>query len=624
MREFIYSLAATAGFIGLATLYQNGQNLGSDARVKREADFTEMSADEMLNETMNEIDAEDDFNFMTQLGYFEENADIPEELLADVQFYQNEESGRSASKKTEIRFVNKCMKNAKCKDKAKVTANQWINEMHAYCEANAQDIMRPVCIVTSDDPDNEYGFCCNDSEAVSCSDAQTHSAAQGQTELTKSVDILKGMEAYVDMGSSAAQAVIDPANNAGSVTVASDNNVFGMLGSSGTKVFLIIPNGIPVTMSYQYKQNYQNYWQWFKAFNQKFMGLGIKGNIPTRTDSHFQFIRQDKQPKVVNKNPTKVQKNFRWPVFDSMMSRVQATAAQPNLAPTYEHIWREVTKRKFHNTPEGQYCLVLWFHQYLPGDLMELVEPEFQENVIGPLDTACRVIHIWVGFNDQKAKETVLYIQGQLQPSQVSKSPVDESLRGYFFIDTIGQLKAKKKQSEDLANKVYNIALADRLQCACMLATDATDFGATLIAYQEAANENNYDVGLWYGLGYDTTTEAGAETEAPVDEETPALTDMADLEKEMLVDWEVTTTVAATEAAVEEAAATTAAAEDEATTTAGETTTTVEPTTPSPPEMICCGSGFNGVVMDSAKSVCCPDSSLQYKYAPRDGYYCEQ
>lgn len=289
----------------------------------------------------------------------------------------------------------------------------------------------------------------------------------------------------------------------------------------------------------------------------------------------------------------------------------------------HEHIWGEVSKRKFHNTPEGQYCLVLWFHQYLPGDLLDLTEPEFQENVLAPLDSACRVIHVWVGFDDKVAKEVVLYIQGVLQPSQVTKSPEDENLRGYFFIDTIGQLKAKKAPAEQLANKIYNIALADRLQTSCMLATDATDFGATIISYQEAANENNYDVGLWYGLGYDTTTEAGAETEAAEEaEETQAVTeDMADLEKEMVVDWEVTTTMAAEE---ETTTAPERAAEVElGPTTAGETTTTVEPTTPSPPEMICCGSGFTGVIMDSSKSVCCPVAGTPYKYAPVEGYYCE-
>lgn len=81
------------------------------------------------------------------------------------------------------------------------------------------------------------------------------------------------------------------------------------------------------------------------------------------------------------------------------MKRPQNTAIQPSLSPTYREILNMVQTTESASTfNQGQDCIVFWFHQFIPGDITDLVSTEMQEDVITPLEKKCQIIHFWVGF----------------------------------------------------------------------------------------------------------------------------------------------------------------------------------------------------------------------------------
>jgi hypothetical protein len=105
------------------------------------------------------------------------------------------------------------------------------------------------------------------------------------------------------------------------------------------------------------------------------------------------------------------------------MSKVQATAIQPKLLKTYGDMWKTISSKGYvADFAEGQDCVLLWFHHYLPQDLLDLADSINQEEIIAEMDAACTIIHFWVGFTklagDQDSIMVVKYIQGLLQPGQ--------------------------------------------------------------------------------------------------------------------------------------------------------------------------------------------------------------
>jgi hypothetical protein len=84
------------------------------------------------------------------------------------------------------------------------------------------------------------------------------------------------------------------------------------------KIFLIIPNGVPVHMPENYQYRFGNYWRWFKNFNKRYIGVAAgPGSSANRVNFHFWFLRQDKNLKMIMKSPAKSSNRFPWKRFDS-------------------------------------------------------------------------------------------------------------------------------------------------------------------------------------------------------------------------------------------------------------------------------------------------------------------
>lgn len=264
----------------------------------------------------------------------------------------------------------------------------------------------------------------------------------------------------------------------------------------------------------RYQPNYKNYFNWFKEFNTKYMGIATTNEYSNRNNCHLWFIRQDKSYKLIMGSPAKANKRFPWNRFDKLMGTVQSTAVQPKLKKTYEVLVNTISnKNHAADKGEGQDCIILWFHQYLPQDILDLADTVVQEDLVGSLDEMCTVIHFWVGFteleNDTDSIMVVKYIQGILQPSQKSKTSDDYELRQWYYVQNMRHLDYNEADGDDnndanvLMKKVYNDIATERRRCKCLLQVSGKEVSKAI----EEANDNaqrtdEYD----FGFGYDTAT----------------------------------------------------------------------------------------------------------------------
>lgn len=502
--------------------------------MKRDTSFAAIQENEgFFNETMVE---NPDYDFLKALGWLDAGAEVPEEFIEDVKFYQDDsdEAGGKAgggSARKQIQFIVKCMKTPACKERAETTISAWGKNNKKYIEGNVGVLMRPIGTSERIDSNSVVGICSPNDGLWDCSEDES-ATEQGQdpaattfvaspntspsTHLTME-STTQGMIDALAGESDNMQAIID---NVGVNSAGDANNVFGN-GSGGVKIILIIPNGIAVTMPVSYQANFGNYWRWFKAFNDNYLGITKEDNNRNRMNFHFWFIRQDKTNKLVMKNAAKANKRFPWNRFDSLMSRVQSTAVQPKIKSTYENIWKEVNGKGF--TSEGNIgvdCTIMWFHQYLPQDLLELADSTTQEDVIGPLDYACNTIHFWVGFNDMgdnsmaESRQVIRYIQGLLQPSQISMTSADPGLRGYHFVSSMAALAGDEGTA--LQSAVYNDMAMEKLRVKCLIAVSGKDYAAKVDSYNEALAAKESDYSFYYDGDITATTDPVSEYVMPV------------------------------------------------------------------------------------------------------------
>lgn len=520
MREVVYSAATLAGFIGLACLYQNGQ---VSQRMKRETGFSAIQDnDSFFNQT--EAVESPDMDFLRALGWLDNGADVPEEFIEDVKFYQDPKAGNA---RKQIQFIVKCLKTEACKDRAEATVSAWGKNNRRYIEGNIGVLLRPVAIQERIDTNNNVGICTPRDDVWACSQDDTASEHGQDPAATTWVDspndspstTLTTHADTVGMIAAAESDNLDFVDSNTNISGASDpNNVFGS-GVGGVKIILVIPNGIPVTMPESYQANFGNYWGWFKEFNANYIGI-TKTGTENRMNFHFWFIRQDKSSKLVMKNAAKANKRFPWNRFDSLMSRVQSTAVQPKLKGTFADIWKEVDNKGFSSEGNmGVDCIVLWFHHYIPQDMLELADSTTQDDVIKPLDLACNIIHFWVGFNDMgsnsmsESRDVIKYIQGLLQPSQVTWTTHDHLLRGYHWVSSMSALAGD--EGTKLASRVYNDIALDRKRVKCLIATNGKDMATRIDFYNEALAAKESDYSFYYDGEVTATTDPVSEYVMP-------------------------------------------------------------------------------------------------------------
>lgn len=580
MKDAVISAATLAGLVGLACLYGNGT---INHRARREA----VSVDELgENNTLDaDIEASADWEFINSLGFFDENADVPVELVEDVAIY-----AKSSGQKKGIGFIKKCLQsgNPKCKEQAINTVEKWGTTNAQYMSNNYDVLMKPVVAKIVEDLDNvEMGACApskyDGGNVFPCSsealndDFELHqdfaNSYSAHPDYTAAIEQWKA-ESSVFRELTAPESLIPSSSG-------DPNNVFT---AANMKFFFIQPNGIPVSMADDYQEHWGNYWNFMVDFNDRFLGVHklkvdeFGNQIKGRSNMHFWFIRQDKQPRYMMKAPAKATSRFPWKRFEGLMAAPQASAVQPKLLQTYRDVLKQVENRNMGSSyTNGNDCAILWFHQYIPGDILSLTASEGQE-IISALDKKCNIIHYWVGFNHEDSYKVVAYLQGTLQPSQKSNTAYDADLRDYFFIKDLAQLKSGSAEQKILLDATYNSIALDRKRCKCFFQTAPVDIASVIDAYMNAefGDVDSERQDNFYGP-------SATETAAPEYYETANAINMEYQEGPFTTDAPLPPQTGAIGFAP--------VAEE--------------------PDYICCGIGLNGVKYNYREQECCEDGSIR-------------
>ena len=577
VRETLVSASVLAGLVGLALLYNNPstQNLENIERADRIARDV---FDDVLGDDLDLFD--DEAAGKEFLKDFELSND-------DVMLFQSEDAdgeaipgARAGGAKKQINQVKNCMKSAVCTKKAQESVKRWGTNAINYISANAERLLKPINsgyadIEEGSEFENQFELCTPNDDALPCTaDAgpldvyNANYNADPKTQYSVNADTQSAIDNVIENSS----ALQDAFESMKVDSVRDPNNAFS---ARAMKMFLVIPNGVPVSMPEQYNFRFGNYWRWFKNFNKKYIGVATgKGNeSANRINFHFWFLRQDKNLKMIMRSPAKSSARFPWKRFDSIMLPNQNTAAQPKLSSTFQTLFNTIDDKGFASEyPGGQDCFTLWFHQYLPADVIDLSDSLFQEEVISKLEKACQIIHVWVGANkladDVNTVKAIQYIQGLLQPSQLAKTSADPVKRGYYFIDDLESLAGE--QGKNLMDQIYNDIALERNRATCLTATGGEDLA---LVFESRADER-YDE-YYNDYGTDSTSTASdyiVET-------------TANLETQYALEYEAETTA--------------------------EAITTPEPTEePLPEDFKCCGIGFAAQKYDANNQACCEDGSV--------------
>lgn len=562
VREILLSAGTLAGLIGLACLYRSPENI-SYSRTARAADFFE--GEDNDDYTVFDDDITNDKNFLAD---FDIQGD-------DVMMFQSDEDSltpeeRAGGAKKQISQVKQCLRNPTCTKRAQKSVATWASNSNQYITANPERLLKAVNsgIEELDDDNSDFGMCTPNDDALPCEshDDQLfqynrHHNADPKTLYSTNAAVQAAIENYAD------STAVNTALEGMSVQDAADTeNIFGRRAG---KVFLVIPNGIPVSMPENYNYRFGNYWRWFKKFNEKYIGIATKNNV-NRSNMHFWFLRQDKNLKIVMKNPAKTSGRFPWRRFDSLMLNNQNSAAQPKLRSTFEALSNTINNKGMASEAgEGQDCFTIWFHQYVPQDILDISDSLFQENIVRKLEQQCTIIHIWVGMqaleNDENTLQVIRYLQGLLQPEQLKSTSADPQRRRYYFIDNLENLVLD--QGTNLMDQIYNDMVFERNRATCLLSTSATDLGAVF----ESANDR-------FDEYYDEYVAEDMASTTAYDFQTSAF------------DYDLAYDASTTEIPSYEAATTEAQL--------------------GPPDFKCCGIGFGGRKYDVNSAACCDDGSV--------------
>jgi len=566
MREVVLSAATLAGLVGLACLYSNGS-----PRVRREADFTAINDDGLEEYEVMDIAQDDnlsDYEFMKQLGLFEDDSDMPQILQEDIAMFQN--GPKTGNTRKSIQFITKCMKNNACADRAEATVKKWGTNYRVWMEEHTEFAL-PISDELIADVAAPLGVCSPRGGVWPCSFPVDDAfiAYNPQRELTGDLQLMQQI-----MDTQLESSALNQTLAAMNVASPDDrNNIFGSdeVGR-GARFVLIIPNGISVGMRADVANDqFRNYWGFFLHLNSKYIGIEKKKNRIGRDNIAFWFIRQDAEPKAIQKAPVKASSKFPWKRFDNLMTKTQNTAVQPNLKKTFKLLNDNLSGKQKNAKSRGLDCFVLWFHQYLPQDVAELTDVNSQENLVFPMDSSCTIIHFWVGmeaiFDDQHTRVVVDYLQGILQPTQKQKTSTDANMRGWFHVQDLASL-ADTRIMHNLSAKVYNIWMVERFRVQCLLSVDSANVVEAIESALELAKQEDYAYDEYYMSTTTTTAMEIANTTEHI------------LSSDPPYSWN--TTVWTTSAAQAESA----------------------------PDYACCGVGFLGEKYDTNRKRCCPNGAL--------------
>jgi hypothetical protein len=541
MREVVVSAATLAGLVGLACLYSN-----DNQRVRRDAEFEAISDDYDVLEDLNVTEDADavyqaDYDFIKEMGLFDDSSDMPDLLKEDISMFSSQTV--PGNQRASIQFATKCINNNACLARARAKCREWGGNTRKFQEQNWENFVKPVLgadEVIANPENQRWGVCTPiDESIIPCDDETANNSG-------KNVE-LEGPQGTKSVGADCRGAILgnscnpDPLGNPSvnanlnkkiaeaeenseamnrvretqrpSTDLESANNFFTQHGGQPVKIVLVVPNGIPISMASQTKQHYQAYWNFFKNMNERFIGViknKSKKHLEGRDRVFFWFLRQDKNVKAIQKSPVLATGKFPWGRFDKLMSKYFNSAAQPNLKPTYVLLNSKKHRLSSSGKP-GQDCFVIWFHHYIPADVIDLSSTAVQENLISPLLKKCVVIHIWVGMdeleNDMSTVVATKYLQGILNPDQQHKTIADPDYRGWFYIKDLETLDSQIV-ADNLAAKVYNIWNMNVNRVACLLTEKSIDFPTYVKeANAAAAEENVYD---YYYASTTSTSVAGS------------------------------------------------------------------------------------------------------------------
>ena len=550
MREVVVSAATLAGLVGLACLYGNGKGIGR-SRVAREADFEAINdvnydvlGDNLPGE-MSESDlAEAELNFIRALGYLDGSVDVPEFLSEDVKVFQ-----QNGAKKA-VQFVAKCMKNNECKTNAIRKVKNWSYDQWNFLKSddNRPSFMKPFVKELLPIKTQDYDWTADIKAMYKAEKDKSLKQAWGETlafeactpydnmlwrcppdqdktpeKLNQNFMWSEDAEtlAQFDAEKLAAPSLLDfEASVSDSARNDYQDNAFGTFGK-GVKIIYIIPNGIPIFMHDEVildkaernagkTSQFRNYWDWFVAFNDKYIGIKKGVNVKNRQNTGWWFIRQDEVGLPYTKSIVKASKRFPWSRFETRLVVPQYTAVAPKVTTTYRTIESAMFGADKESIPidmripseaskDGNDCFIFWFHQYVPTDIFALNKEEHQERIL-KIESVCTVIHIWVGLDARNEVDfgattrVVKYIQKILQPTLLTAEHKDQKLNGYFYVSNLSALRVDgQSEGAKLLEKVYNIVAMVKSRTRCLLAAPATNVMTEIAAYAAAnARENDY------------------------------------------------------------------------------------------------------------------------------------
>jgi hypothetical protein len=495
VRDAIISAATLAGLVGLATYYTGSPSIDS-SRVARAAD-DDLAIDFNMDE-FNDATFQEDFGFSDQ----------------DLAMFQDGPGdARAGGAKKQIAQVKNCMKNSKCTERAQGSVKNWAASSEKYITANPSRLLRAIT-TNYEEAENDFGYCTPNDDAVPCDGASSdplafYKAANNDNaaeQFSANAEVQGLIEGLDD--SQAMQDALSALNPSGP---RDQNNVFS---KRAAKIFLIIPNGVPVSMPENYAFKFGNYWRWFKQFNSNYIGIAVPGGA-NRVNMHMWFLRQDKNLKTIMRTPAKTSNKFPWRRFDQIMLPNQNTAAQPKISQTLTSLWDVIdSKGMSAESTEGQDCFTIWFHQYIPADVLDLSDSLFQEETMNNLEKSCSIVHVWVGMGalgDSSTIKVVQYLQGLLQPSQMVSSSADPQMRKYYFVDDLDALAGE--QGQTLMHQIYNDIALERTRSTCLLSSGANDLGSVFDAaadrYDEYYSYGNDDMSTTIDLSSRVVKSAG-------------------------------------------------------------------------------------------------------------------
>lgn len=527
MRQIIIPISVIASLIALTSLYNKTQN---NNRVVRQATDIDDNDDQVLSFLSNEDDE------MLQLGRAGKK--------------------KGNSNKVSLASISKCLKTESCYGEAiKIPEKNALNTIAALAAADM------VSEVHADE--NKLESTDDDGTVTATFESETGlKPVLGVSELN--TQVLTSTRMGFDIA---------------------DGNNGGFEAGDALFVF-ILPSGIPLTAPFDgAKDAYAAFWRFIRLFTSKYVDpyASAKG----RKSMSLWTAREDKKVSWSLPKPAKISRRFPYDRFTRMLGSPIASAYQPYMMKSFNTLYNSLRDHASSKAASHD-CYVVWFHQYLPIDIAQFLDPT-NADLIEEFNSMCSVIHIWVGFNTPAQKQAVAKLQSLIQPEQKQKTNADPNLRGYFVLDNHLDIVAEDSNGNyPFMRTIYQNMVVERNRVACHMAVPSyvypvvasDDAFTTASTDGETTGSDDY-VGTTVPSGEDVAATAESVEEATMVPTETVVTDSF-VEDIKLNDGVIDTGVAAE------------------------------------PDIVCCGIGMNGVSYDANTSSCCDDGKVA-KFNAEDG-----